>query len=255
MFGDTDYDPVSAFVYVPFEEQVGALAAAQRAGKIRRWGVSNETPWGLARWASTARSLGVAGPGVVQNAYNLLCRNADAGLVEACTQERIELQAYSPLAMGLLTGKYSAVASSAKLTGSESRLRTDGLAQAESAYDTETAADHHSTGVQSAETPLTIHQAHERKGDKESSSPQEADPTAWEGPADARLIRYRRRYAEAESRCAGIEIYLAVVAASTALRRTVWHALDPRAAGNACKAVLLHPQLHAQLLVVVVSIA
>lgn len=42
----------------------------------------------------------------VQNSYNLLCRNFDAGLAECCHHERISLLAYSPMAMGILSGKY-----------------------------------------------------------------------------------------------------------------------------------------------------
>lgn len=213
MFGDTDYDPTCAFTYVPFEEQVEALAAAQRAGKIRRWGVSNETPWGLARWVSVARDLGAAGPAVVQNAYNLLCRNADAGLVEACAHERIELQAYSPLAMGLLTGKYTAVAASElerSDSGAHARACPEALLQSEGA-----AAGHVLTSERSAEAPMVTGAAkasvvqgqdHDRGAHELHRSSQQAGPLAWDGPAGARLIRYRHRYAEAEARCAVLSI-------------------------------------------------
>ncbi len=47
MFGETRYHPENAYSSVPLEEQLEALAAAQRAGKIRHIGLSNETPWGL----------------------------------------------------------------------------------------------------------------------------------------------------------------------------------------------------------------
>lgn len=43
---------------------------------------------------------------ICQNSYNLLCRNFDAGLAECCHHERISLLAYSPIAMGILSGKY-----------------------------------------------------------------------------------------------------------------------------------------------------
>lgn len=47
MFGETQYQPEDAYSAVPLEEQMEALAAAQRAGKIKYVGLSNETPWGL----------------------------------------------------------------------------------------------------------------------------------------------------------------------------------------------------------------
>ena len=47
MFGETDYDPARSYPSVPLEEQLTALTAAVRAGKVRHVGVSNETAWGL----------------------------------------------------------------------------------------------------------------------------------------------------------------------------------------------------------------
>lgn len=47
MFGEVQYHPENAYASVPLEEQLEALVAAQRCGKIRRIGLSNETPWGL----------------------------------------------------------------------------------------------------------------------------------------------------------------------------------------------------------------
>lgn len=47
MFGEVDYDPQRAYAAVGLEEQLGALGAALAAGKLRRVGLSNETPWGL----------------------------------------------------------------------------------------------------------------------------------------------------------------------------------------------------------------
>ncbi|GIM12126.1 hypothetical protein Vretimale_15505, partial [Volvox reticuliferus] len=108
MFGDSEYDPVCAYDgAVPLEEQLEALARAVRAGKVRYVGLSNETPWGLHK-ALTAASLDPSLPRVVslQNAYSLTCRTFDNGLAEVCHLEGVGLMAYSPLAMGLLTGKY-----------------------------------------------------------------------------------------------------------------------------------------------------
>lgn len=60
----------------------------------------------LARCAARGRPHLPGGVVSLQNAYSLLCRTFDAGLAECCHAERVSLLAYSPLAMGLLTGKY-----------------------------------------------------------------------------------------------------------------------------------------------------
>ncbi|KAH9306632.1 hypothetical protein KI387_011036, partial [Taxus chinensis] len=109
MFGETDYDPTQQYAAVPIEEQLEALGRAVNAGKIRYIGVSNETPYGVMEFCRLAQLVPHC-PRIVsiQNAYNLLCRNFDAGLAECCHHERVRLLAYSPLAMGLLSGKYFA---------------------------------------------------------------------------------------------------------------------------------------------------
>ena len=109
MFGAVAYNPARRYEPVPLEEQLGALADLRREGKIRHVGLSNETPYGLMRCCELARTDSRY-PKVVslQNAYSLLCRGFDAGLAECCVEEGVSLLPYSPLAMGLLTGKYAA---------------------------------------------------------------------------------------------------------------------------------------------------
>lgn len=85
-------------------ETMGALIAE---GKILHWGLSNESTWGMARWISLAEEMGVARPVSVQNEYSLLCRMFDTDMAELCTVEEVPLLAFSPLAAGLLTGKYA----------------------------------------------------------------------------------------------------------------------------------------------------
>jgi aryl-alcohol dehydrogenase-like predicted oxidoreductase len=75
-----------------------------KAGKIRHWGTSNETAWGMAQWVKHGE--GKTKPISIQNEYSLLCRIFDNDLGELCINEAIGLLAYSPLACGLLTGKY-----------------------------------------------------------------------------------------------------------------------------------------------------
>ncbi|KAL0294510.1 UNVERIFIED_CONTAM: protein tas [Sesamum angustifolium] len=111
MFGETEYDPTRTFSSVSFEEQLTALEKAITAGKIRYIGLSNETPYGLMKFLHVAEGLSINHSIVsVQNSYNLLCRNFDSGMAECCHHERISLLAYSPLAMGILSGKYLSLA-------------------------------------------------------------------------------------------------------------------------------------------------
>ncbi|XP_006857004.2 uncharacterized protein LOC18446836 isoform X1 [Amborella trichopoda] len=106
MFGETDYDPNRALTTVPMEEQLNALGNAVSAGKIRFVGLSNETPYGLMKFLQIAKCVGYPKIVSIQNSYNLLCRHFDSGLAECCHHERVSLLAYSPMAMGLLSGKY-----------------------------------------------------------------------------------------------------------------------------------------------------
>lgn len=82
------------------------LGELRDAGKIRAFGLSNDTAWGIARWSAEARSRNGPEIATVQNEYSLLCRLFDTDLAEACHHERVTCLAYTPLAAGLLTGKY-----------------------------------------------------------------------------------------------------------------------------------------------------
>lgn len=75
-------------------------------GVIRYIGLSNETPWGVMKFKQLAKELGLPIIQTVQNAYNLVRREFDINLSEVCMHENISLLAYSPLAWGILTGKY-----------------------------------------------------------------------------------------------------------------------------------------------------
>ncbi len=108
MFGSTEFDPSLEKSGGPsMREQVEGMAAMIEAGRIRHWGVSNETAWGLCEFHRVARELGVPGPVTVQNAHSLVSRGADHGIAEVLYRESMSLLAYSPLAGGILTGKYS----------------------------------------------------------------------------------------------------------------------------------------------------
>lgn len=76
-------------------------------GKIRAIGLSNESVWGAARWLHLADSLGLPRMASVQNEYSLLCRQFDTDWAEFSLIEDMPLLAFSPLAVGLLSGKYA----------------------------------------------------------------------------------------------------------------------------------------------------
>ena len=77
-----------------------------RAGKIRAIALSNESVWGAAQWLALAAEHGLPRMASVQNEYSLLCRQFDSDWAEFSVQEAMPLLAFSPLAAGLLTGKY-----------------------------------------------------------------------------------------------------------------------------------------------------
>ena len=76
-------------------------------GKIRAIGLSNESAWGAARWLHLAETLGLPRMATVQNEYSLLCRQFDTDWAELSVAEDMPLLAFSPLATGLLSGKYA----------------------------------------------------------------------------------------------------------------------------------------------------
>jgi len=106
LFGQTVFDPTKARETVAIEEQLAVFADAIQAGKIRYLGLSNETPWGVTKFSQHAERLNLPKVISIQNAYHLLNRTFDSALAEACYYEKIGLLAYSPLAFGLLSGKY-----------------------------------------------------------------------------------------------------------------------------------------------------
>ncbi|MBE7733019.1 aldo/keto reductase [Devosia faecipullorum] len=87
-------------------EVLAALGDLVREGKIRHIGLSNETTWGLTQWLRLAEQNGLPRIVSIQNEYSLLRRIFDHDLAELSHHEQVGLLAYSPLAAGLLTGKY-----------------------------------------------------------------------------------------------------------------------------------------------------
>lgn len=106
-FGRRGFKPARDEAGFSIEASLRALAALAAAGKIRHVGVANETPWGVAEFLRLAALHGLPRIVAIQNPYNLLTRGFEDGLAEFAWRERCGLLAYSPLAGGLLSGKYA----------------------------------------------------------------------------------------------------------------------------------------------------
>ena len=89
-----------------FAEVLTTLKELIDAGKIRHFGISNETPWGTMRMLQLAEKHDLPRPMSIQNPYSLLNRTFEYGLSEIAMREKVGLLAYSPLGFGMLTGKY-----------------------------------------------------------------------------------------------------------------------------------------------------
>jgi aryl-alcohol dehydrogenase-like predicted oxidoreductase len=87
-------------------EKLETLGELVKAGKIRAIGLSNETAWGTMQYAKIADEKGLPRIASIQNEYSLLYRTFDLDLAEVAHHEQVGLLAYSPLAAGLLSGKY-----------------------------------------------------------------------------------------------------------------------------------------------------
>ena len=90
----------------PLEEVVAAMGRALEAGRIRAWGFSNFRAWKIAEMVRVADALGVARPVAAQPYYHALYRQAEIDTLPACAHFGIGVVPYSPLARGVLTGKY-----------------------------------------------------------------------------------------------------------------------------------------------------
>jgi len=87
-------------------ETLEGLGDAVKAGKIRAVGLSNESAWGTMQFVRQAEEHGLPRVASIQNEYNLICRMFDTDLAEVAHHEDVGLLAFSPLAAGILTGKY-----------------------------------------------------------------------------------------------------------------------------------------------------
>lgn len=88
-------------------EAMHAIEQLLRDGKIRNWGISNFRGWRIAEMMHLATQLNMPGPVVCQPYYNLLNRQPEMEVLPACVHYGIGVVPYSPVARGVLTGKYA----------------------------------------------------------------------------------------------------------------------------------------------------
>ena len=106
-FGDLDYEHnKNERSWNDFESILRVLKKFMDQGKIRYIGLSNETPWGFSKFLEIAKEHNLPRIVSVQNPYNLVNRTYEIGMSEISIREDAGLLAYSPLAVGYLTGKY-----------------------------------------------------------------------------------------------------------------------------------------------------
>ena len=108
-FGNDVYEPSNEREgAVPVEETVAALGELIDQGKIKCYGLSNETTFGVCEFVKAADKLGVPRPVTIQNSFCLLHRSFETELAEACAPSHydIGLLPWTPLAGGALSGKY-----------------------------------------------------------------------------------------------------------------------------------------------------
>lgn len=104
-FDPTTQDTAATLDHI--HEILDYLGGLVNAGKIRCIGLSNETCWGTAQFLRIAEAHGLPRVVSLQNEYNLMYRTHDLDLAELSHHENISLLPYSPLAAGMLTGKYA----------------------------------------------------------------------------------------------------------------------------------------------------
>jgi aryl-alcohol dehydrogenase-like predicted oxidoreductase len=107
-FGGIYYKPASGSEGTSIHTQLEALGRLVKAGKVRAVGLSNETPYGVHEFVRLAEQHGLPRVATVQNPYCLVNRTVENALDETLHRLDVALLAYSPLAFGLLTGKYDA---------------------------------------------------------------------------------------------------------------------------------------------------
>lgn len=105
-FGRLDYQHQAEHEHIELLETLEGLNELVNAGKVRHIGNSNETPWGTMHALQLAEKHNLPRLQSIQNPYSLLNRSFEVGNAEVAHREKVGLLAYSPLAFGMLSGKY-----------------------------------------------------------------------------------------------------------------------------------------------------
>ena len=105
-FGQRAYIPRENDNMTDIESTLEVLAELQKEGKVKHFGLSNESPWGTMKFLQIAKEKGLPRMVSIQNNYSLLTRTYDSGMSEVSHREDIGLLAYSPLGFGVLGGRY-----------------------------------------------------------------------------------------------------------------------------------------------------
>ncbi|WP_020399329.1 aldo/keto reductase [Kordiimonas gwangyangensis] len=105
-FGHLRYKHMDGGDATPLEETLSAMKELVDAGKVRAIGLSNETAWGITHALKLADTMGLPRIASTQNPYSLLNRTYEVALAEIGIREQVGLLAHSPLAFGVLSGKY-----------------------------------------------------------------------------------------------------------------------------------------------------
>ena len=107
IFGNLDYEHnFNEREWTTIEETIYHLNNLIKIGKIRNYGICNESAWGMMKFINISKNKNIHPPVTIQNPYNLINRVFDISLSEIAMRENCGLLAYSPLAGGRITGKY-----------------------------------------------------------------------------------------------------------------------------------------------------
>lgn len=108
LFGKDTYDAANERDAIPISESIKGIKKLLDSGKIKAYGLSNETTFGVCEWVRLADEAGIARPCSIQNSFSLLHRSFETELAEACAKRNfnIGLLPWSPLGGGMLSGKY-----------------------------------------------------------------------------------------------------------------------------------------------------
>ena len=105
-FGQRGYKIIEEGWEDNIQQVLETLQGFIQQGKIKNIGVSNETPWGLMRFLEESKKTNLPRISTIQNPYSLVNRSFEVGLSEICFRENVGLLAYSPMAFGVLSGKF-----------------------------------------------------------------------------------------------------------------------------------------------------